>query len=86
MSSYLSIDDGKLNTWLVWLFGPQENPLLEKPPYAATNVVLKLQSSLLSLQIPLFLADFHKFSIFEDKKQLLLGSFCHIYCVIYQKL
>ena len=49
MSSYLSIDDGKLNTWLVWLFGPQENPLLEKPPYAATNVVLKLQFSLLSL-------------------------------------
>ena len=45
MSSYLSTDDGKLNTWLVWLFGPQENPLLEKPPYAATNVVLKLQSS-----------------------------------------
>ena len=37
MSSYLSIDDGKLNPWLVWLFGPQENPLLEKPPYAATN-------------------------------------------------
>ena len=50
------------------------------------HIVLKLQSSLLSLQIPLFLADFHKFSIFEDKKQLLLGSFCHIYCVIYQKL
>ena len=60
MSSYLSIDDGKLNTWLVWLFGPQENPLLEKPPYAATNVVLKLQSSLLSLQIPQFWLIFTK--------------------------
>ena len=72
MSSYLSIDDGKLNTWLVRLFGPQENPLLEKPPYAATNVVLKLQSSLLSLQIPLLLAYFH--------------NYCHIYCLIYQKL
>ena len=46
MSFYLSINDGKWNPWLVWFFGPQENPLLEKPPYAATNVVLKLQSKI----------------------------------------
>ena len=84
MSFYLSINDGKWNPWLVWFFGPQENPLLEKPLYAATNVVLKLQFSLLSLWIPLLLAHFHKISIFENKKQQLLGSFCHIYCVIYQ--
>ena len=70
-----SIDDGKLNTWLVWLFGPQENPLLEKLPYAAINLVLTLQFRLLSLQIPLFLAHFHKIFIFEHKKQQFLGSF-----------
>ena len=67
MSSYLSIDDGKLNTWLVWLFGPQENPLLEKLPYAAINLVLTLQFRLLSLQIPLFLAHFHKFQFLKMK-------------------
>ena len=55
--------------------GSQENPLLEKPPYATTNLVLKLQFRLLSLQIPLFLAHFHKIFIFEHKKQQLLGSF-----------
>ena len=54
------------------VFGPRENPLLEKPHYAATNLVLKLQFRLLSLQIPLFLAHFHKI---QDKKQQLLGSF-----------
>ena len=70
MSFYLSINDGKWNPWLVLFFGPQENP-----PYAATNLVLKLQFRLLSLQIPLFLAHFHKIFIFEHKKQQLLGSF-----------
>ena len=74
MSFYLSINDGKWNPWLVWFFGPQENPLLEKPLYAATNVVLKLQFSLLSLQIPLFLAHFHKVSVSKDKTQQLLSS------------
>jgi hypothetical protein len=67
MSFYLSINDGKWNPWLVQFFGPYENPLLEKPHHAATNLVLKLQFRLLSLQIPLFLAQFHKISIFEDK-------------------
>ena len=69
---YLSINKGP---WLVQFFGSQENPLLEKPPYATTNLVLKLQFRLLSLQIPLFLAHFHKIFIFEHKKQQLLGSF-----------
>ena len=75
MSFYLSFNDGKWNPWLVRFFGPQENPLLEKPSYAATNLVLKLPLRLLSLQIPLFLAHFHKISIFEDEKQQLVGSF-----------
>ena len=75
MSFYLYINDGKWNPWLVWFFGPQENPLLEKPLYAATNVVLKLQFSLLCLRMLLFLAHFHKIFIFEHKKQQLLGSF-----------
>ena len=73
MSFYLSINDGKWNPWLVRFFGPRENPLLEKRHYAAINLVLKLQFRLLSLQIPLFLAHFQKNSIFEDKKQQLLG-------------
>ena len=39
MSFYLSINDGKWNPCLVLFFGPQENPLLEKPPYAATILI-----------------------------------------------
>ena len=62
MSFYLSNNDGKWNPWLVLFFGPQENP-----PYAATNLVLKLQFRLLSLQIPLFLAHFHKFQFLKMK-------------------
>ena len=48
--------------------------------------MLKLQFSHLSLQIPLFLAHFHKVSVSKDKTQQLLSSSWHIYCVINQKL
>ena len=54
MSFYLYVNDGKGNPWFVWFFGPQENPLLEKPLYAATNVVLKLQFSFESLNSSTF--------------------------------
>ena len=48
-------------------FGSQENPPLEKPPYARTNLALKLQFRLLSLQIPLFLAHFDTSIVFSIK-------------------